>query len=106
MNPTPRPQGQRYAYFEASWADDEVVVGIRVTPDQWLSIANGNRVSLRGKDYLYEGVRFISHWEFSDGLDGELTVSYYPKGQDSEIGIGFEGSPRDALITPLPHPNL
>ncbi len=101
MSSTSKGCNSEYAYFQASWADGDVVVGIKVKPEDWRSIMNGDQVSLRGGYYFYEGSQYGSLWEFSGGLDGDLTISYHPAGDELDIGDGYIGTPRSVLIRPL-----
>jgi hypothetical protein len=61
-----------------------------------VKISKGERVTIRGKGYYYEGEFFWDIWDFSGGIDGELRVRYgSPK--DGDYGDGFVGKLRDAV---------
>ncbi len=60
-------------------------------------MARGDKVTIRGSDYYYEGEFFWDYWDFFGGLDGELIVRYgSPKSRDYS-GQGFIGRLREAL---------
>lgn len=101
MNSTSTGAGGDYAYFKASWADGDAVVGLKVQPDDWQLIVGGDQVSLKGGYYFYDGAQYGSLWEFNGGLDGLLTISYYPVQDELDIGEGYVGSPRDVMIRAL-----
>jgi hypothetical protein len=82
--------------LSVSWGYD-VCVELRISKRNWSKISRGERVTIRGNGYYYEGEFFWDYWNFSGGIDGELRVTYAsPK--DHDEGVGFDGSLREALV--------
>jgi hypothetical protein len=82
--------------LSVSWGYD-VTVELRLSKRNWSKISKGNRVTIRGNGYYYEGEFFCDYWDFSGGIDGELRVRYgSSKGHDE--GVGFDGILREAFV--------
>jgi hypothetical protein len=83
-------------HLSVNWGYD-VTVNLRVSRRNWSKISKGERVTIRGKGYYYEGEFFWDYWDFSGDIDGELRVRYgSPK--DGDYGDGFVGTLRQALV--------
>jgi len=66
---------------------------ITLTPRNWAKVRSGAPHRQRGKGYYCGPEFFWDYWEFSGGMDGDLTVDY---GNDG--GQGFVGKLRTAAI--------
>ena len=78
--------------LEASWCNDEVVVRVRLTPEEWKVVASGDAFEKRGTSYSYEGEGFTTNWNFNDLELGSVTVSYSSRRLSGDSGDGYEGS--------------
>jgi hypothetical protein len=79
------------ATITVEWGYDDH--SITLTPRNWDAIKAGRPHSQRGAGYYYGAEFFWDYWQFSGGLDGDLTVDY---GRDG--GQGFTGKLRAAEI--------
>jgi len=79
------------ATITVEWGDE--LHSIFLTPRNWAKVKSGTAHRQRGKGYYCGTEFFWDYWEFSGGLDGDLTVGY---GNDG--GEGFVGSLSDAII--------
>jgi hypothetical protein len=82
------------AVISVYWPDDWHE--IRLTPRNWSRVRAGKALRIRGKGYYYEGEFFWDFWDFSGGVDGDLTVNYGNEGDYS--GVGWTGPLRFAEI--------
>lgn len=87
------------ARLSVSWGSGgEVEVELLVSKRNWSKIIRGEKVTIRGRGYSYDGEFFWDYWDFSGGVDGELIVRYgCPKDGDYS-GQGFIGTTREALV--------
>lgn len=83
----------------ACWADDVSVSRIRVEPEDWLKISDGECVWLDGGGYTYEGTRYTTSWAFNLTGHGEVTVSYENRRNDGDAGEGYEGPIEDLIVS-------
>jgi hypothetical protein len=83
--------------FTVRWGYD-VTVDLLVSKRNWLKIIRGDRLTIRGRGYYYEGDFFWDYWDFSGGIDGELIVRYGRAKDGDYSGQGFVGTPREALV--------
>jgi hypothetical protein len=73
-----------------------------VTQRNWRRIVRGDRLTLRGRGYYYDGQFNWDFWHFAGGIAGELRVSHgSPKDRDYS-GEGYVGRARDVLIAVRP----
>jgi hypothetical protein len=84
-------------HLSVSWGYD-VTVNLRVSRRKWSKISKGDRVTIRGNGYYYEGEFFRDYWDFSGGIDGGLQVRYGSPKRGDYSGQGFVGKLRDALV--------
>ena len=84
-------------HLTVSWDDDGVEVDLEVPPHTWARIVSGEKATLPGKGYSYEGEWFQDHWHFSGGLDGDLEVTYESSDSESTSGTGIVCSLEDAV---------
>ena len=87
--------------LEACWADDVSISRIRVGPDDWLKIAGGEDVWLKGGGYCYEGIRYKTEWAFNNSGHGEVTINYECYRDFSDSGVGCEGPIEDFIVSPI-----
>ena len=80
-----------------SWGYN-VDVELFVSKRNWRRILKGEKLTIRGSGYHYEGEFFRDYWDFAGGLDGELQVRYGSPKEGDFSAQGFIGSPREALV--------
>jgi len=61
--------------------------------EDWASVKAGERITIDGDDYGYEGVEFSDTWRFKRGVGGDLRVTYGGEEEGPE-GEGFTGHSR------------
>jgi hypothetical protein len=86
--------------LEACWADDVSISRIRVRAEDWLKIAGGEDVWLKGGGYCYEGIRYKTEWAFNNSGHGEVTINYECCSDFSDSGVGCEGPIEDFIVSP------
>jgi hypothetical protein len=84
------------AVLAASWGYD-VYVELDVSQEDWARIVAGDKVTIQGEGYDYEGETFLDFWDFSGGIDGQLEVRYGSEEEGDFSGQGFIGSIRESL---------
>jgi hypothetical protein len=84
-------------HLSVNWGYD-VTVNLRVSRRNCSKVSKGERVTIRGKGYYYEGEFFWDYWDFSGGIDGDLEVRYGTPKDGDYSGQGFVGKLRDALV--------
>jgi hypothetical protein len=77
--------------LEARWSDDAAVARIWIDPDDWMHIAEGERVDLEGNRYNYEGAAYFTCWKFNCRKRGEVLVAYASTKNPETGGEGYEG---------------
>ncbi|ESQ73722.1 hypothetical protein [Asticcacaulis sp. AC402] len=93
----PRSSPIHIARFCVSWADGDVSVELHVAKLNYGRLQRGEKVSIRGKGYTYEGDFFWDYWNFEAGLQGELTVNYGSPKDGDYSGEGWIGRAISAL---------
>ena len=102
------PKKQPAAVLSVSWGYD-VTVQLNLTERNFRRILRHEAFTIRGRGYWYEAKFFMDFWGFSGGFDGLLLISYESSKDGSFPGVGFEGTPRQALScvnTTTPIPNI
>jgi hypothetical protein len=72
-------------------------VDLLVSQRNWLRIARGGALTIRGKGYYRGSIAFYDHWTFQDGIDGILTVRVEQRGGEAAPVLAFTGTPREAF---------
>ena len=85
------------AHLIASWGY-EIDVELYVPEDDWTRILNGEKITIRGDGYAYEGQFYWDYWDFSGGLNGELRIRYGSPDEEDDSAEGFVGSIREVLV--------
>jgi|694.fasta_scaffold29081_2 hypothetical protein len=83
--------------LRVQWADE--VHETIVSRSDWARITAGEKVSINGADYVYEGRPFSTVWHFNAGEIGQLVVSYAAGGDPLGEGDGFVGSISSAIAS-------
>jgi hypothetical protein len=69
---------------------------LEVRPKDWARIQAGEKLSLKGQPYHYEGKAFKCAWHFNHTEPGSLTVSYCAA-YSTDGGDGYVGTWKSAL---------
>jgi hypothetical protein len=85
------------AHLQVSWGYD-VTVDLHVSQRNWSKITKRKKVTIRGDGYLYEGEFYWDYWHFEGGIDGKLMVTYSSSKESWDVGVGFDGTAREALV--------
>jgi hypothetical protein len=95
-------RGGTLVRLSASWGvGGEVVVDLVVSTRNWSTIIRGDKITIRGKGYHYDGEFFRDFWDFFGGLDGKLIIRCGTPESGDYSAQGFVGTPRQVMIRPL-----
>ena len=83
-----------------SWADKSVVARCSVDADDWIKVAEGEKLDLDGSSYSYEGGRYSTYWRFNSPTKGEVLVHYSSTKGDSDGGEGYIGGIESLIDSP------
>ena len=77
---------------------DDCIIRMQLNVVETRRVLNSEKISKEGSGFIYQDKNCRDYWEFRDGINGNIEVTYFETGNVDNQGLLYKGPIRNLIV--------